>query len=99
MQNLTIEGEVSPSGTQNKVGGLAGENYGSIESCRFSGLVSGGEAVGGIAGYNEGTVTDCTVSGVIRGTRYTGGIAGQNAGTLLRCENGAAVNTTVTEET
>ena len=99
VQNLTIEGEVSPSGTQNKVGGLAGENYGSIEGCRFSGLVSGGEAVGGIAGYNEGTVTDCTVSGVIRGTRYTGGIAGQNAGTLLRCENGAAVNTTVTEET
>ncbi len=99
VQNLTIEGEVSPSGTQNKVGGLAGENYGSIESYRFSGLVSGGEAVGGIAGYNEGTVTDCTVSGVVRGTRYTGGIAGQNAGTLLRCENGAAVNTTVTEET
>ena len=99
VQNLTIEGEVSPSGTQNKVGGLAGENYGSIEGCRFSGLVSGGKAVGGIAGYNEGTVTDCTVSGVVRGTRYTGGIAGQNAGTLLRCENGAAVNTTVTEET
>ena len=99
VKDLTVEGEVSPSGTQNKVGGLAGENYGSIENCRFSGLVSGGKAVGGIAGYNEGTVTDCTVSGVVRGTRYTGGIAGQNAGTLLRCENGAAVNTTVTEET
>ena len=98
MRDLTVEAEVTPSAEQSRVGGIAGENAGSIENCAFSGVVVGSAAVGGIAGYNEGTVQDCSVSGVIRGTQYTGGIAGQNAGTLLRCENRAAVNTTVTEE-
>ncbi len=98
VRDLTVEAEVTPSGEQSRMGGIAGENAGSIENCAFSGVVVGSAAVGGIAGYNEGTVQDCSVSGVIRGTQYTGGIAGQNAGTLLRCENRAAVNTTVTEE-
>ena len=98
VRDLTVEAEVTPSGEQSRMGGIAGENAGSIENCAFSGVVVGSAAVGGIAGYNEGTIQDCSVSGVIRGTQYTGGIAGQNAGTLLRCENRAAVNTTVTEE-
>ena len=98
VRDLTVEAEVTPSGEQSRVGGIAGENAGSIENCAFSGVVVGSAAVGGIAGYNEGTIQDCSASGVIRGTQYAGGIAGQNAGTLLRCENRAAVNTTVTEE-
>lgn len=98
VKSLTVEAEVTPSGEQSRVGGIAGENAGSIESCAFSGVVVGSAAVGGIVGYNEGTVQDCSASGVIRGTQYTGGIAGQNPGTLLRRENRAAVNTTITEE-
>ena len=97
VKNLTVEGEVTPSGTQDAVGGLVGENNGTLENCRFSGIVTGGSNVGGIAGTNSGTITGCTVSGVVRGTQYTGGIAGQNSGTLLRCENAAAVNTTVSD--
>ena len=97
VKNLTVEGEVDPDGTQSKVGGIVGENDGSIESCRFSGVVIGGSSVGGIAGSNNGSITDCAVSGVVRGTQYTGGVAGQNAGTLLRCTNASAVNTTVSE--
>lgn len=88
VKDLTVEGEVSPSGTQNKVGGLAGENYGSIEGCRFSGLVSGGEAVGGIAGYNEGTVTDCTVSGVIRGPATPAASPGRTPGPFCAAKTG-----------
>ena len=98
VKNLTVEGEVTPSGTQSVVGGIVGENAGSIENCRFSGIVVGSGSVGGIAGRNSGSITGCTVSGVVRGTQYTGGVAGQNSGTLLRCENAAAVNTTVSEE-
>ena len=98
VRDLTVEAEVTPSGQQNRVGGIAGENAGSLENCAFSGVVVGSAAVGGIAGYNEGSVQDCTASGVVRGSQYTGGIAGQNPGTLLRCESAAAVNTTVTEE-
>ena len=98
VKDLTVEGEVSPSGTQTVIGGIAGENNGTIENCSFSGAVVGSGSVGGIAGSSSGTITGCTVSGVVRGTQYTGGIAGQNSGTLLRCENAAAVNTTVSDE-
>ena len=97
VKNLSVEGEVTPSGTQNIVGGLAGENSGTIENCSFSGIVVGGSSVGGLAGSNSGSIIGCTVSGVVRGTQYTGGVAGQNSGTLLRCENAAAVNTTVSD--
>ena len=100
VKNLVVEGEVAPSGTQSRVGGIAGENYGSIESCRFSGVVLGEDSVGGIAGRNgeSGTISGCTAFGTVRGTQYTGGIAGENMGTLLRCTNAAAVNTVFSDE-
>lgn len=100
VKNLIVEGDVSPAGTQNTVGGIAGENYGTIENCSFSGMISGTEKTGGIAAVNgaSGTITDCSVSGVIRGSKFTGGITGENSGSVIRCLNEAAVNTTVTEE-
>lgn len=100
VKNLSVEGEVAPSGTQSNVGGMIGENYGTIENCIFFGIVIGGNSTGGIAGYNGsgGTITNCNAFGAVRGTKYTGGIVGQNAGTLLRCTNAASVNTTVHEE-
>ena len=100
VKNLTVRGDITPSGTQTQVGGIAGTNAGTIDNCAFSGIVMGGDYVGGIAGKNEtgGTISLCQTSGVVRGTRFTGGIAGQNAGTVLNCTNKAAVNTAVSEE-
>lgn len=100
VKNLTVRGDITPSGTQTQVGGIAGTNAGTIDNCVFSGIVMGGDYVGGIAGKNEtgGTISLCQTSGVVRGTRFTGGIAGQNAGTVLNCTNKAAVNTAVSEE-
>lgn len=98
IKNLWVEGEIAPSGTQSKVGGIVGENYGTIEQCTFSGIVIGSSSVGGISGYNGGTISDSQSFGAIRGTTYVGGIAGHNEGTLTRCGNQAAVNTTVSEE-
>ena len=100
VKNLRVEGEVIPGGTQSRVGGIAGENLGTIENCSFSGVVSAAEQVGGIAGSNGagGTISGSTVSGVVRGTQSTGGVAGSNAGTLLKCGSHASVNTTVSEE-
>lgn len=40
VKNLTVEGEIAPSGTQSAIGGIVGENYGSVENCRFSGVLS-----------------------------------------------------------
>ena len=100
VKDLQLEGEVSPAGTQDHVGGLAGENAGRIENCRFSGVVVGTEAVGGLVGVNEadGTISGSSAAGVVRGKRLTGGIVGENAGSVVRCANEAAVNTTVSEE-
>ena len=100
VKDLSVEGDVTPSGPQSQVGGIAGVNAGRIENCIFSGIVMGGDYVGGIAGKNEtgGEISDCRASGVVRGSQFTGGIAGQNSGTLLNCANTAAVNTAVSED-
>ena len=99
VKNLSVSGSVTPSGTQERVGGIAGENYGTIEKCTFSGTVTGSSSVGGIAGYNSsgGTIDRCSVSGTVHGTTSTGGIAGQNYGTVRGSTNAAAVNTAVSE--
>ena len=99
IKNLSVEGQVTPGGSQNCVGGIAGVNRGSIRNCSFYGLVMADEMVGGITGKNESgaSVIDCTALGAVRGKQSTGGVAGQNAGSLLRCTNQAAVNTTVHE--
>ena len=53
VKDLSVEGDVTPSGTQSQIGGVAGVNAGRIEACSFSGIVIGGDYVGGIAGKNE----------------------------------------------
>lgn len=78
VRNLSLVGETIPDGSQSQVGGVAGVNYGRIESCRYTGAVIGEDTVGGIVGRNEegGVVADCTMAGVVRGKEFTGGIAG-----------------------
>ena len=92
---LKVEGQVTPGGTKEAVGGIVGRNYGTLEECSFFGVVKGDSAVGGIAGRNEegGLIANCTASGSISASRYTGGIAGYNLGTLRACINSAGVNT------
>lgn len=99
IQNLSVVGEVSPAGTQSKIGGIVGENDGDVINCSFSGMVHADAYVGGIAGYNgeSGVITDCSVSGMVHGVTYTGGIAGYNTGVLLRCTNTADINTVIDE--
>ena len=100
VRKLQLEGDVSPTGEQNYIGGFAGENYGTIENCSFSGVISGSEQVGGIAGINKssGVITGCSVSGVIIGKKFIGGIVGENSGSIVNSSNKAAVNTTITDE-
>lgn len=103
VRGLRVVGAVTPTGDARSVGGIAGENRGLIEACRFSGTVVGDTNVGGIAGYvtESGIVRNSSFSGSITGDSYTGGIAGQNFGTIEGCVNRGMVNTTAgdTEET
>lgn len=95
IKNLHITGTVAPDGIREKVGGIAGQNSGTIIGCTFSGSVAGETTVGGIAGYNDSTgiITDCRVTGSVTGKTKIGGIAGENAGSVFASENGADINT------
>lgn len=101
IKNLKILGSVTPSGSQSIVGGLVGNNKGSIEHCHFNGKVSGKNNIGGLAGINEvtGTISNCSSEGIVIGDHFTGGIVGQNLGTILKSTNLAKVNTTISETT
>ena len=76
MRDLHISGSIAPENGRCQLGGLAGENRGSVLRCSFEGSVSGKNAVGGLIGENYGTVRDCSVSGTVDGKRMTGGLVG-----------------------
>lgn len=95
VQKLTVEGIITPSGTAQQVGGIAGINYGVVQSCQFNGTVVGKENVGGIVGMNASGsgISDCVALGAVIGEDMTGGIAGQNLGIITNCHNDAQINT------
>ncbi|MCR4692366.1 MAG: hypothetical protein K5664_00610 [Firmicutes bacterium] len=99
VENLTVYANVAPSGSQKFIGGICGENSGTINNCTFTGDVSGSASVGGICGYQKesGKISDCICSGTVSGKSYTGGICGQNYGTLENCTNEASVNAEISE--
>ena len=94
VRELKVSGSVDPSGAAIMVGGIAGENHGTIENCSFYGNVSGSASVGGIAGVNAltGTVKNCRTEGAVFGENMTGGIVGYNLGIVEACVNKAYVN-------
>ena len=79
-------------GNARKVGGICGENRGTIENCWVSGHVESSHYsaydadLGGIAGLNDdGTIKYCCVTADIKntgGNSGVGGIAGSNEGTI-----------------
>ena len=99
IQNLNVSGSVIPTGSPVIVGGIAGENYGTIYECDFKGVVKGNDYIGGIVGINQisGDVSFCTSEGFVSGTHFTGGICGENMGYIRNCRNEAMVNTTNTD--
>ncbi len=92
VENLGLAGG-SISGGE-RVGGIAGENYGTVTNCYNAGDVSGStDYCGGIVGANHGTVTNCYNAGdVSGGTDYCGGIVGVNHGTVTNCYNTGSVS-------
>ena len=94
VKNLNVLGKVMPSGENNTVGGMVGENYGQLRNCTFTGVVYGTQDVGGLVGINgiSGSIQNCRVSGDIQGSFRTGGVAGQNQGIIEKCKNDAGVN-------
>jgi hypothetical protein len=72
------------------VGGLCGDNDGTITNCYSSGPVTGtGYYIGGLCGENSGTVTNCYSTGFVTSgdsSYYIGGLCGHNySGTITNC--------------
>jgi hypothetical protein len=85
IKNLGVENVCIESGGW-FVGGLVGENLGTISSCYVTGSVDGTIAVGGLTGGNwSGSLTDCDAVVSVNGTYYVGGLVGDNFGDLTTC--------------
>lgn len=85
-----VEGKGAAQDAAQEIGGLVGDNDGSILNGRNGGNVTGTTYVGGIVGTNreDSTLTDIIndTSILIKGVDYVGGIAGQNAGRIVDTE-------------
>ena len=90
VKNLGLE-NVSIIGGNNSryLGGLSGQNYGTISNCYANISISGQDRVGGLCGFNEGTINNCYVTGSISGGGADpwrlGGLCGENGGTISNC--------------
>ena len=60
-------------------GGIAGDNYGTVQGCYVSGIIdgSGGNNTGGISGNNQGIIQNCYTASDVTGS-HVGGIVGSN---------------------
>lgn len=96
VKDLTVSGTVNPRGSRSIVGGIVGENAGTIQSCSFRGSICGSDKAGAIAGINKvtGIIETCRTEGLVQGDHFIGGIAGENMGVIRSCINMADVNIT-----
>ncbi|MDU0458437.1 MAG: MBG domain-containing protein [Geobacteraceae bacterium] len=78
----------------NYVGGLVGNNAGSIDTSFSGASVSGFDFVGGLAGQNDGQISHSFTSGSVSGSHYyAGGLVGWNHANIIgNCFSAAEVN-------
>ncbi len=77
------------------LGGVVGNNSGTVDNCYNEGTVSGNNVVGGVVGFNNiGTVDNCYNEGLVSGTKdCVGGVVGfNNGGTVENCYNEGTVS-------
>jgi len=78
--------DVDIAGSGGYVGGLVGENDGSVWNCYSTGAIVGDDYVGGLVGYNDwGGISNCYSTGVVAGDRGVGGLVGTNPGVVRNC--------------
>ncbi len=88
LENVTING-------RNKVGALAGYNWGgSVINCHSTGTVSGSLSAGGLVGESfEGTIAQSYSSCTVNCTYDAGGLTGyNNNGTITQCYSSGTVS-------
>ena len=84
-------------GTYGNVGGVCGDNDGTITNCYNAGMINKLTDdytlyFGGVCGANSGTIIDCYNTGNVSGFEYNGGVCGYNSGTIINCYNTGGVS-------
>ena len=69
-------------GSRDNVGGLVGENRGSVSNSYASGNVDGDDNVGALVGNNYGTIRNSYAIGAAAGDIGVGGLVGDNRGNI-----------------
>lgn len=77
------------------VGGLVGENAGTVSGCLYFGRISG-ETAGGLVCKNTGKIIGCVFGGYAEG-KTVGGAAGENDGDVTGCVINGVINGLVDE--
>lgn len=98
VKDVVLE-DLSVTGGDNFVGGIAGHSTGSVSGCYVKGSVRGMNFnVGGIVGKSSGKIEGCCFDGSVQGTKYVGGITGWADGvsSVKACRVKGAVNGTDT---
>ena len=89
LQNLGVKASYIKG--RNRVGGVCGEDWGTVNNCYNTGNVTGNSQVGGVCGYKQGNVTNCYNTGNVTGSDAVGGVCGTNNGTVTNCYNTGSV--------
>ena len=83
------------------VGGICGDNSGTIQTCINTGAVSGtGSSIGGISGQTSRIIVNCYNTGAVSGIRYSvGGVCGSvDYGTIINSYNTGVVSGSESDE-
>ncbi len=81
----SVSGDIfTTSYSDNAIGAICSNNYGTIQKCFSSASVLGYHNVGGIAGYNTGTVSNCYTTGAVFGFNSASSIVSNNAGGTVK---------------
>jgi hypothetical protein len=80
-------------GSGDCVGGLIGDNQGTVVRCSVTGEVRGHWGVGGLVGQNQAAVTQCRSTARVSGDSHVGGLLGYGwAGRVTQCYSQGAVS-------
>jgi hypothetical protein len=87
---------ININGSGDDVGGLVGNNKGSIATSYCTGTVTGGilsffGGVGGLVGFNVGQITASYSTDTVTGDGAVGGLAGVNDGSITKSYSSGAV--------
>lgn len=80
-------------GSWGTAGGLVGHNFGRVENCFATGMVSGGDTRGGLVGENVGSIYNSYSIGWVAGHGATvGGLVGTNSSWWWADRSGTVTN-------